>query len=359
MASSTPPPPFLSMGLSTYHVSMSLFQENRLKLVTLLKEQIHTTKSNNESSPKSAAPEQITSSVIFYLQGGKSKTRFDSDHEPVFRQESYFHYLFGVKEPDCAGLIHIATAKSVLFVPELSAEYATFMGKLKTRDEIREEYGVDQVLYTKEMEHYLQSVCGCLETSKILVMDGMNSDSGKRYKTPSFSSCQLESIKDTTTLFPILAECRVQKSVQELDLIRHATEISSMAHTYTMKNTKPGMMEYQSESLFRHYAYYNFGARHVAYTSICGCGPNAAVLHYGHAGAPNNRQIQDGDLCLFDMGAEYFCYDSDVTCTFPANGVFNDRQRIVYEGVLDAQRAVYKMLKPGVNWKDCHEAAEV
>jgi hypothetical protein len=38
---------------------------------------------------------------------GVAKTRNDTDHEPLFRQESYFQYLFGVKEPDCFGILDI------------------------------------------------------------------------------------------------------------------------------------------------------------------------------------------------------------------------------------------------------------
>ena len=82
------------------------------------------------------------------------------------------------------------------------------------------------------------------------------------------------------------------------------------------------------------------------------------MLHYGHAGAPNDRQIQDGDMCLMDLGAEYFCYASDVTCSYPSNGKFTEEQRVIYEGVLNAQRRVIGMLKPGVSWVDCHKAAE-
>lgn len=51
---------------------------------------------------------------------------------------------------------------------------------------------------------------------------------------------------------------------------------------------------------------------------------------------------------LFDMGGEYYCYGSDITCTFPANGKFTAEQRAVYEAVLKASRAVMEAVKPGM-----------
>lgn len=50
---------------------------------------------------------------------------------------------------------------------------------------------------------------------------------------------------------------------------------------------------------------------------------------------------------LFDMGGEYFCYSSDITCSFPVNGKFTEQQKIIYEAVLKSSRAVMEAVKPG------------
>ena len=42
--------------------------------------------------------------AVLLFEGGHAETRHETDHEPVFRQESFFAYLFGVKEPDCYGV---------------------------------------------------------------------------------------------------------------------------------------------------------------------------------------------------------------------------------------------------------------
>ncbi len=63
---------------------------------------------------------------------------------------------------------------------------------------------------------------------------------------------------------------------------------------------------------------------HASYTCICGSGENSAILHYGHAGAPNEKVITDGEMLLFDMGANYFGYAADITCSFPSNGKFTE-----------------------------------
>ena len=60
-------------------------------------------------------------------------------------------------------------------------------------------------------------------------------------------------------------------------------------------------------------------------------------------------------MCLLDMGSEYYCYTSDITCSYPINGKFTDDQKMIYNAVLAARNAVMHAVKPGVSWVDMHE----
>lgn len=57
------------------------------------------------------------------------------------------------------------------------------------------------------------------------------------------------------------------------------------------------------------------------------------------------------------MGAEYYCYTSDITCSFPANGKFTEDQKAIYNAVLNASRAVMAAIRPGVSWVEMHRVA--
>lgn len=50
---------------------------------------------------------------------------------------------------------------------------------------------------------------------------------------------------------------------------------------------------------------------------------------------------------LFDMGANYYGYAADITCSFPVNGKFTADQRLIYNAVLKANLAVMIAAKPG------------
>ncbi|XP_003467255.1 xaa-Pro dipeptidase isoform X1 [Cavia porcellus] len=327
--------PSFSLGNETLQVPLALFALNRQRLCERLR--------------KNTA---VQAGSVVVLQGGEETQRYCTDTSIIFRQESFFHWAFGVLESGFYGTIDVDTGTSTLFIPRLPDSYATWMGKIHSKEHFKNKYAVDDVQYTDE----IASVLASRNPSVLLTLRGVNTDSGSVCKEASFEGISKFNVNNTI-LHPEIVECRVIKTDMELEVLRYTNRISSEAHKEVMKAVKVGMKEYEMESLFQHYCYSRGGMRHNSYTCICCSGENAAVLHYGHAGAPNDRTIQDGDMCLFDMGGEYYCFASDITCSFPANGKFTEDQKAIYEAVLRSCRAVMNAMKPGVWWPDMHRLA--
>ena len=316
-----------------------------------------------------------TTAAVALLQGGVAAERNETDHELLFRQESSFQYLFGVREPGCYGALDVATARATLFVPRLPASWAIFMGEIRSPQWFKERYQVDDVRFVDELDAVLRTMGGTPDKSTaaaaaaaaaadaneatacrptILYLNhGPNTDSGS-FATPATFAGIERYRTDTGLLYRAIVDCRVIKTAREIAVLRFVNDASSEAHLEVMRRCRPGMHEFQLESLFRHWTYFHYGCRLQAYTSICGCGPNGATLHYGHAGAPNDAAVVDGGMCLLDMGGEYHCYDADITCSFPANGTFTEPQRFVFETVQACQERVMAAMRPGVAWIDMH-----
>jgi Xaa-Pro aminopeptidase len=144
---------------------------------------------------------------------------------------------------------------------------------------------------------------------------------------------------------------RLYKSRSEIRVMRSAAKVACRAHARAMQACQPGMQEYEIEAELLHE--FRRAGMLPAYSSIVGGGANGCILHY----TENSAQLNDGDLLLIDAGAEYDCYASDVTRTFPVNGRFSQAQKQLYEVVLAAQTAAIKKVLPGNHWNDPHQAA--
>ena len=55
-----------------------------------------------------------------------------------------------------------------------------------------------------------------------------------------------------------------------------------------------------------------------------------------------------------DVAAEYANYSSDMTRTVPVNGKFSERQKTIYNAVLNVKNEATKLLRPGVLWQEYH-----
>jgi Xaa-Pro dipeptidase len=291
--------------------------------------------------------------AVVVLQGGAQPHKHDTDRELLFQQESFFQYLFGVKEPGFLGALEVQSGRATLFMPRLPESWAVWMGRIHPPEHFEALYEVDQVRYADDIETALRE----MRPDVLLLLHGRNSDSGA-FAAPARFAGRDGFPCDEALLYPELVECRVVKSAEEIALLRYVNRVACEAHVDAMQACRPGAMEYQLEARFLHRIYDRGGCRFSAYTSICGCGPNSATLHYGHQGAPNDRPLGGGELFLIDAGAEYHGYASDVTCTYPVGGRFGPEQRAIYEVVLAANRAVQRAMRPGVAWPAMHRLAE-
>jgi Xaa-Pro aminopeptidase len=92
----------------------------------------------------------------------------------------------------------------------------------------------------------------------------------------------------------------------------------------------------------------------VGYETISAAGDHACTLHW----IRNDGAVAPGQLLLLDAGVELdSLYTADVTRTLPVDGTFTDAQRRVYQAVLDAAEAAFAVAKPGVRFREVHEAA--
>ena len=146
---------------------------------------------------------------------------------------------------------------------------------------------------------------------------------------------------------PILQRLRAIKSPIEIKLIKKACEITEKGFRRVLNFVKPGVWEYEIEAEFSHEFLKN-RSRKFAYQPIIASGKNSNILHY----IENNKQCNEGEVILLDVGAEYANYGSDMTRTIPVSGRFSEKQKSVYNSVLHVKNEATKLLKPGILWKE-------
>jgi Xaa-Pro aminopeptidase len=142
-----------------------------------------------------------------------------------------------------------------------------------------------------------------------------------------------------------IAALRQIKSSGELAFLKRAIDVSVESHLEAMKMMRPGLYEYQIAAKMVEVQAMG-GSEAEGYAPIVGAGPNSTALHYDKLA----RKIEDGDIVVLDVGAQFSGYSADITRTVPANGKFTPRQREIYGIVLGAQNAALGAVKPGAHF---------
>ena len=307
--------------------------------------------------------------------------------EMPLRQNSQFHYLCGVVEPRAILVIDGKTRKTTLFLnPRNPQQENSMYGPgLYPGDEAAKQTGIDLVLprvpslggrgrgrgqaaapadsaaaapseFQTAMQGFAQAgrafytpfraeVLGSVSSGGPDQMWAANKNDpwdGRPSREEAFRThlktfAPQSEIRD---LDPILNELRGIKSPREIAVIREATRIAGLGIMEAMRDTRPGLFEYElqadSEFVFKKY-----GAFGAAYFALIGAGKNTYYTHYHR----NTARLEDGDLVQFDYAPDYKNYQSDVTRVWPANGKFTAWQKGYYTIYLKLYQAVMTSIR--------------
>ncbi|KAH1294293.1 hypothetical protein KXW65_000036 [Aspergillus fumigatus] len=286
------------------------------------------------------------SSGLIYLVGQPTINWGDSDQPRPFRQRRYFYYLSGVEEADCYLTYDIKNDLLTLYVPDFDLHRAIWMGPTLTVKEARERYDVDQVRYHASLKGDIQRWADNYNKTSLLYI---LHDTQK----PQVLSNELR--LDDELLLPAMDAARGIKDEHEIRMIREANRVSALAHRKVLENVLRMSTEAEIEGLFLDTCI-SHGAKNQAYEIIAGSGENAAVLHY----VKNNEPLQGRQLVCLDAGAEWNCYASDVTRTFPLAADWpTARARDIYQLVEEMQEECIKRIQKGVRFLDLQVLAHV
>jgi len=142
---------------------------------------------------------------------------------------------------------------------------------------------------------------------------------------------------------------RLIKDETEINLIKNACKISDIAMGKISEIIHVGVTENELAAEIEYVMMKN-GADKAAFETISSFGKNSAEPHYSHG----NTILKNSDFVLCDFGACFNKYNSDMTRTFIFNST-NQKQKDMYETVLEAQRIGFDFVKPGIKAKNVHQ----
>ncbi|BAV95069.1 aminopeptidase P family protein [Ichthyobacterium seriolicida] len=279
-----------------------------------------------------------------------------ADSTMPFYQHRDIFFLSGINQEDSILLLFPDAVeekhREILFLRETNDHIAVWEGEKLTKQKAREISGIETIYWTSDFD----SVFKILVFQSDRIYLNTNEHLRANVEIPNRELDFIKKCKEKYPLHeygrisPIMHKIRSVKHKIELELLQRACDITEKGFRRLLKFVKPDVMEYELEAEMIHEFVCN-RSKGYAYTPIIASGANACILHY----IENNNKCKDGDMILIDAGAEYANYCSDMTRCMPVNGRFTDRQKSVYNAVLNVKKGAEELLRPGLLLSEYHK----
>ncbi len=287
--------------------------------------------------------------MICIFSGKAPMKSLDSAY-PFFVDRN-FYYLTGIERENMILVLRKNYKNEIfeeLYIEPYDEVLAKWVGGRMRADEATEISGIQTVLSVEDFSGRLNSL---MESNRGLgkyhiYLDLWRHQQGQADTPAHTLAATIQNRYPAVAIeeiFGDLAAMRAVKSEAELDLMRKAQTTTCNAIIAMLRHAQPEMNERELEGAFD-FSLKKQGVRDHAFTSIVAGGSRATTLHYDN----NDQIVHDGEMVLIDLGAAEGNYSADISRTFPINGKFTQRQKELYNTVLEAQRIVMANAKPGM-----------
>lgn len=285
------------------------------------------------------------STAVFF--SGKAP-RESADQSYSFSVDRNFFYLTGIDREDMVLVINKIAGKvtETLYIPPVDEYFEKWYGILMRKEEAIEASGIKTIENRSDFLTQFASKLSSSDRPDNVYIFSYITDVDESYDCyRSFAHWmrnQYPAVNIKSSL-DIMIELRSSKSEEEVEEIKTALGYTKEALEFLMKNLKPGKFEYQVRADFE----YQLMLRNSrpSFHTIGASSKNAVILHY----VDLQRKMEDGDMILLDLGALSNNYASDITRTYPVNGKFTERQKDIYNVVLEAQQVTIDAMHVGAS----------
>ncbi len=295
---------------------------------------------NRRSSLKS----QIKSGILLFPGNTEVSMNYPANTYS-FRQDSDFIYFFGIDHPDLAGIIDVDSGQEIIFGDDVEMDDIIWMGPQPAMRDQAALVGVSETRSFKKLREFIASALA--QKREIHFLPPYRGENKLLLST--LLNIPAASLKEHTSkaLIRAVVKLRLVKEEVEINEIEQAMGTAYEMHTTAMKMAHPGIVEREISGTIEGIA--NALGIGVSFPVILSI--NGQILHNHYHG----NTLVKGRMMVTDAGAESLLhYASDITRTVPVGGVFNERQKGIYEIVLKANMETIRAVKPGGSNRDNH-----
>ena len=303
-----------------------------------------------------ALAQLLPENAIALFFSGKAPYKTGDEKYP-FSVDRSFYYLSGLdKEHMILVILRInGEVREQLFLEQYDEEQAKWVGGKMLPEEAAEVSEIEEIFWVEEAMEMLGLQISRLFDNQSRVDIYADFTRQEAYQADSEAHrftrellCRYPYIT-LHNAAPHISSLRLIKDTTEIEQLQQAIEVTRKGIYAMMDHVRCGMGEHQVEAWFDFVLKTN-GCQH-SFPSIIASGKNATILHYDE----NNRSIKKNSLLLCDLGASYQYMNADITRTIPANGSFTKRQREIYDIVLEANRYIMSLVRPGRTLKELNQ----